>query len=84
MPIAKSKLGYLQKELEEQALKDFERALAHDKVIVPVLKQILTSRTNHCDRRDDLINDPLYQTKRAYLDGRLKELGWLGELLTLD
>lgn len=84
MGIQKNKVSYLKTVLEEKELKEFERALGHDKTIGPALLKIMEKRVRACDNRDDLLDDVNYTVKRANLDGRLRELRWLGELLTLS
>jgi hypothetical protein len=68
--------------LGKEEYHEFQKALVHDKTIVPSLLKILEARSRESDKRDDLINDPNYPIKRAYLDGRLKEIEWLLNQLT--
>lgn len=74
----------LRRLLEEKELEEFLKAVARDKVIVPTLLKILEQKMVEVDRRDNLLDHPNYPYKRAYLDGRLKDLGWFYKLLTLE
>ena len=72
---------YLNKILSNEEQEDLGRAVVKDKNILPALKKIIAYRKKETGRRDDLLDDPNYPVKRAYLDGRDKELGWLNNLL---
>lgn len=71
---------YLSKILDEEELKHFKEGLRTDKVHLPSLLKIFKHRRREVGRRDDLLDDPNYPIKRAYLDGRDKELGWFLKL----
>jgi hypothetical protein len=70
--------------LSEQELAEFSLAIARDKVIVDTLLQIIAKRLKSVDNRDDLIDDPAYNVKRPYLDGRYKELQWFKNILSQE
>lgn len=74
--------SYLRSKFEKEEIEGFRKAAAHDDVIVPFLIELLKYRRGSCDNRESLLHEPTYPFRRAYLDGRLKELEWLTELLT--
>ena len=68
---------FLKQVFEETELDELKRAIVKDKTIVKALIKLFNHRRRETGRRDDLLDDPNYPIKRAYLDGRDKELGWL-------
>lgn len=76
---------YLAKFLEEQEYEELMRAIGTGHSIITTLIRILEYRQGEVGRRDDLLDDPNYAIKRAYLDGRDKELAWfLQQLMTKE
>lgn len=68
---------FLKNLFSEDEFKELVKQVSHDRHVIPALKIIFKARLREVGRRDDLLDDPNYAIKRAYLDGRNKELAWL-------
>jgi len=62
----------------------FKKAVAHDTIIIETIEKILDHRVTETGPRPELLNDSNYPFKRAFLDGRAKEILWLKQLLSTD
>lgn len=60
--------------LSEQEKDDLKEALAHDKIIVPVLVKLLEKRLNRAEAKYVDYDKPNWPYRRAYKDGKVDEL----------